>query len=76
MVHVTRSRVDLLGSDDRPLRRSPTTRSSLDILLVFTNAQDESQPDQWRPFAELGYYPLETEFRGPSNWFPIDAIRA
>ena len=83
MVLIARSRVELLGSEDRPLRliwrgplrRSPVTRSSLEIQLVLADDRDRSQQVQWLPFAEFGYYPLETEFRGFETWFPVDAVR-
>lgn len=83
MVLITHSRVDLLGSEDRPLRlvwrgplrRSPVTRASLDILLVLADARSGEQSMQWLPFSEFGYYPLDTEFRGQETWFPVDAIR-
>lgn len=84
MVLITRSRVDLLGSEDRPLRliwrgplrRSPVTRASLDILLVLADEGSGTHSIQWLPFSEFGYYPLDTEFRGQETWFPVDAIRA
>ena len=84
MVLVTRSRVELLGSEDRPLRlnwrgqlrRSPATPSSLDMQFVLQDDRNGSQQVQWLPFAEFGYYPLDTEFRGRETWFPVDAVRS